>query len=89
MRLVVLTREERDYSSQVRQWVREMERMLERSQELEVYSPDERDGAGLARAYDIMDFPAILVLTDEGRIVRSDVGLPLPSTDYVKNALAA
>jgi hypothetical protein len=71
----------------VREWLRDYERRGEL--EAEVFDPDTREGVGLITAYDLMNFPAILVLTDEGQVIHSWMGTPLPIVDEVRGYLGA
>jgi hypothetical protein len=87
MRLVVVTREERDYAREVREWLHEFEARAVMS--AEVVDPDSRDGVGFIGAYDLMNFPAVLVLTDDGRVLHSWQGTPMPPIDEVRGYLAA
>lgn len=87
MRLVVVSREQRDYSREVREWLRAFER---RSPEVvpELVDPDSRDGVGFTGAYDLLEFPAVLVLRDDGGVVASWRGTPMPPVDEVRGRLA-
>lgn len=50
---------------------------------LEVYNIDTRDGAALATLYDIVRYPAVLALQDDGTFQNSWVGEDLPLIDEV------
>lgn len=47
--------------------------------ELEHVNPDDRDGQSLCRAYDIVEYPTIIALSDDGQVQNSWRGLPLPT----------
>lgn len=47
--------------------------------ELEYVNPDDRDGQSLCRAYDIVEYPTIIALSDDGQVQNSWRGLPLPT----------
>ena len=45
---------------------------------LETISLDTREGADMARLYDIAQYPAVLALSEEGQLLNNWQGLPLP-----------
>ena len=51
--------------------------------ELEYVNPDDRDGQSLCRAYDIVEYPTIIALSDDGQVQNSWRGLPLPTIHEV------
>lgn len=81
MRVVVISRDETDYARTVSTFVEDFRRRTGR--ELEVISPDGREGEGLARVYDVVEYPTILALSDGGELVKMWRGLPLPLIDEV------
>lgn len=81
MRVVVVTKEGRDYSRAVNEWLREFERRTGR--ELEVVDPDGREGSEFVRVYGVMEYPTILALGDDGRVMNSWRGEMLPTIDEV------
>ena len=81
MRTVVVTKEGRDYSRAVGDWLREFERRVGR--ELEVVDPDSREGGDFARVYDVVEYPTILALAEDGRVRASWRGEILPTIDEV------
>ena len=82
MRVVIIWRENSEYGRDVVDWLHEFKRRT--GKELESYNPDEPDGESLAHAYDVVEYPTILVLTDEdGRIEQGWRGRELPRIDDV------
>ena len=81
MRVVVVTKEGRDYSRGVGEWLREFERRTGR--ELEVLDPDGGEGAGFARAYDVVEYPTIVALSDDGKVLEVWKGAELPTINEV------
>jgi hypothetical protein len=81
MRVVVVTKEETDYARQVRDYLRDFKSQTGR--DLETIDPESRDGVGFCRTYDIMRFPTIIALSDEGQMQQMWVGLPLPTISEV------
>ncbi|HSX32361.1 MAG TPA: hypothetical protein VLF43_03800, partial [Candidatus Saccharimonadales bacterium] len=53
-------------------------RSYEAGKRLELISLDTRDGAATASLYDIMSYPAILALADDGSVLNVWQGKPLP-----------
>lgn len=51
--------------------------------ELEVVNPDDRDGQSLCRAYDVVEYPTIIALSEDGQLQNSWRGLPLPTINEV------
>lgn len=56
---------------------------------VEVVSIYSRDGSATASLYDVMDYPAILVLSDAGVVQQSWVGRDLPRVEDVAGAAFA
>lgn len=81
MRVVVVTKEETDYARQVRDYLRDFKSQTGR--DLEIMDPESRDGIGFCRTYDLMRFPSIIALSDEGQMQQMWVGLPLPTISEV------
>lgn len=81
MRLVCVWRRESDYGRMVEEWLTEFERRTGRA--IEDVSPDGRDGDAFCQAYDIVEYPTILALTDEGAVLAMWRGQSLPTFDEV------
>lgn len=47
--------------------------------ELETVDPETRDGADMCRVYDIVEYPSIVAISDDGQLLNSWRGLPLPT----------
>jgi len=81
VRVVVVTKEGMDYSRGVNDWLREFERRV--GKELEVVDPETREGVGFAEVYGVVEYPTILALSDEGKLMNSWRGQVLPKIDEV------
>ncbi len=81
MRVVIISREGEDYSRTVAEWVREFERRT--GNELEVLSPDGREGTDFCRTYDVVEYPTILALNNDGSVLAEWRGQQLPLFDEV------
>lgn len=81
MRIVCVWRDREDYSRAVEEWIAEFERRT--GKEVESISPDGRDGVGFCEAYDIVEYPTILALRNDGGVAASWRGQSLPLFDEV------
>ena len=76
MRVAVVWRDNTDYAREVTEWMSEFSR--ETGREVESIDPDTVDGEIFVRARDIMQFPTVLALTDDGVVLTEWRGKPLP-----------
>lgn len=81
MRVVVLWRDDQDYSRSVAEWLRDLERRCGKT--AESISPDEPEGDSLARAYDVVEYPSILAIDGSGQLIQLWRGRMLPKLDDV------
>lgn len=83
MKLVVIYRPNSEHASAVEAFVRDFQRMYESGKKLELLSVNTRDGAAMASLYDIMAYPTILALADDGSVLNMWSGDTLPLMDEV------
>lgn len=83
MRLVVIYRTETDYARSVVEQLREFTRRTGRI--VEEIDPDSDEGQNLCRTYDIVEYPTIIALTDNGTMLAMWRGLPLPTIDEMNS----
>lgn len=76
MKLYIIYHERDEYSSAVENFAKECERLTDRK--IEKYIVESADGADKARLYDVTDYPAILVVGDDGQLNRGWQGGNLP-----------
>ncbi len=81
MRVVCVWREGEDYSRTVEEWLVEFERRTGR--EVESMSPDGREGVDFCRTYDIVEYPTILALGENGEVLSMWRGKQMPLFDEV------
>jgi len=81
MRVVVVYKEETDYARQVTDYLRDFERQT--GHQLETLNPDTADGAGFCRTYDIVEYPTLIAISDDGALQNMWRGLPLPTVSEV------
>jgi hypothetical protein len=81
MRVVVITKDNMDYSRAVQTFLDDFARRTGKT--LEVMDPVSRDGESLCRAYDIVEYPTILALGDDGQMQNMWRGTSLPTINEV------
>lgn len=81
MRVVVLTRSNTDYTRTVDTFVTDFARQTGR--QLEVIEADAAEAESLAQTYDIVDYPTILALSDDGQMQNMWAGTSLPTISEV------
>ncbi|HVX48316.1 MAG TPA: hypothetical protein VHA05_03105 [Candidatus Saccharimonadales bacterium] len=82
MKVLILYRPESEHGRQVEEFIHEFQHRHGNNR-LEIMNIDSRDGIATATLYDIMDYPAILVIQDDGMIQKSWAGESLPLMDEV------
>lgn len=82
MRLVLLWNEETDYASEVREWLRDFQHDAP-DVKIESLDPQVDEGERLAQVYDVVRYPAILSLDNDGRLLQIWDGTPMPQIDQV------
>ncbi|HUC89913.1 MAG TPA: hypothetical protein VMR45_03860 [Patescibacteria group bacterium] len=88
MKLLILYRPDSEHESEVETFVRDFRRQYESGKKLELLSLNTRDGAATASIYDVMSYPAILALADNGSVLNMWQGTPLPLMDEVAGYIA-
>ena len=81
MRTVVVYKDYSDHGREVREYIEEFER--QKGLKIEVMDPDSGKNDFFLQAYDVVEYPTILVITDEGRLLQQWRGKPLPLFDEV------
>ena len=81
MRIVVVYKDVSDYGREVREYVDDFERQT--GLKIEVMDPDSGRNDFFLRAYDIVEYPTILAIADDGRLLQIWRGRPLPLFDEV------
>ena len=81
MRVVCIWRRESDYGRPVEEWLTEFERRY--GAEIESYDPDEPEGASLCRTYDIVEYPTLIALDNNGTVLETWRGQQMPTFDEV------
>lgn len=81
MRVVVVYKNESDYARDVLDFLRDFERQT--GHVLETLDPDSIEGESFCRAYDIVEYPTMIALSDDALMQNTWTGLPLPTISEV------
>lgn len=81
MRAIVVYKDETDYARQVTDYLRDFLRQT--GHDIETINPDTPDGADFCRAYDIVEYPTLVAVSDDGKLQQMWRGLPLPTISEV------
>jgi hypothetical protein len=82
MKVLVLYRPKSEHGRLIENFIVESRRRLDEAS-LEVLDVDSRHGSELASLYDVMQYPAILVLANDGFVQKSWAGDNIPLLDEV------
>lgn len=82
MKIVILYRPSSDHGRAVETFIHEYRERHE-SERLEVLNIDTREGSATASLYDVVQYPAILALRNDGSVLKSWEGEMLPLMDEV------
>jgi hypothetical protein len=82
MKVLILYRPNSEHGRLIEDFIREYQRRHQ-SDHLEVMSLDTREGSATATLYDIMQYPAILVIQTDGYVQKIWQGDSLPLMDEV------
>ena len=77
MKAVVVYRTESDHARAVEDYLRDFQSQTGR--ELETLDPDTKDGIDFCQVYDIVEYPTVIALSEDGHLQNSWQGLPLPT----------
>ena len=83
MRVVVLYRPNSEHSFIIDEFVHNFQSRTSGNYPVELINIDSREGAAMANLYDIMQYPAILVIQNDGYVQQSWEGESLPLIDEV------
>ena len=86
MRLTILYREQSEHARDVATFV-EMMRRQHPDKKPELESVETREGAATASLYGVMQYPAVIITTQDGRVMFQEEGLPMPIVAQVAGQL--
>ncbi|HEY1085120.1 MAG TPA: hypothetical protein VGE34_00155 [Candidatus Saccharimonadales bacterium] len=81
MRAIVIYKEDSEHGRVVSDYLRDFTRQTGRM--LETIDPDTKEGSDFAQAYDIVEYPSVIALSDDGQLQNFWKGLPLPTISEV------
>lgn len=81
MKAIVIYKDESDHAREVTDYLRDFKRQT--GHDLETIDPDTPDGTDFCRAYDIVEYPTIIAISDDGVMQNQWRGRPLPTISEV------
>lgn len=81
MRVVVVWRDNTDYARTVTTFLTDFARQTGRT--IEELAPDTKEGESFCRAYDIVEYPTIIAVSDSGQVQQLWKGTTLPTISEV------
>ena len=81
MKTIVVYKEDSEHAREVSDYLRDFTRQT--GHELETIDPDTKDGADFCRVHDIVEYPSVVALSDDGQLQNLWRGLPLPTISEV------
>jgi len=79
--VVVLYKVATDYARQVEDYLVDFKRQT--GHDLETMNPESPNGISFCEAYDILEFPTLVALSDDGHVQNQWRGVPLPTISEV------
>lgn len=73
----MVTKEATDYARRVEEFLENFARQTGR--EIETLNPDTPDGATFCRTYDIVEYPTVIALSDDGQVQNVWRGVNFPT----------
>lgn len=81
MRVVAIYNDERDYTREVIDYLADFERQTGHT--IESLDPDSAEGMQFCGTYDIVEYPTLIALSDDGSLQNMWRGRPLPTISEV------
>ncbi len=81
MKTLIIYHPNSEHSRAVEDYITDFKRS--RGLEIGLVSLETREGADLAKLYDLVQYPALVVLRDDSQLIKFWSGLPLPLMDEV------
>lgn len=81
MKTFIVYKDNTDHARAVTDFLRDFLRQT--GHQLETVNPETREGAALCRTYDIVEYPSIVAVDDNGTMQNMWRGLPLPTISEV------
>ena len=81
MRVIVVYRSDSEHGRTVEDYLRDFTNQTGRT--IETLDPDSSEGSEFSQTYDIVEYPSIIALSDDGQLQNFWKGLPLPTISEV------
>ncbi|TAL14908.1 hypothetical protein EPN95_01625 [Patescibacteria group bacterium] len=81
MRVVIVYKNDSDSARDVLDFLRDFKRQT--GHDLQTLEPESPDGEQFCRAYDIVEYPTVIALSDDSVMQNTWTGLPLPTISEV------
>ncbi|MFZ2126229.1 MAG: hypothetical protein WAV04_01840 [Candidatus Microsaccharimonas sp.] len=81
MKVVVIYKDNTDYTREVTDYLRDFKRQT--GHDLAILDPESPEGVDFCRTYDILRFPSLIAISDEGQLQNIWQGTPLPTISEV------
>ena len=81
MRVALVYKVESDHARPVLDYLRDVKRQT--GYDIEEVDPDDRDGSAFCRTYDIVEYPSVVAMDDQGSLQHMWRGLPLPTISEI------
>ena len=81
MKVVVLYRPKSEHARRVEEFARDLEKVG--ADKIELVNVDTRDGISTASLYDVMSYPTVLVLQNDGQLIKDWGGTTMPLVNDV------
>jgi len=81
VKAIIVYKDETDYARTITDYLRDFKRQT--GHDLETLDPDTAEGASFCRTYDIVEYPSVVAMSDDGHLQNLWRGLPLPTISEV------
>lgn len=81
MKAYIAYKEQSDHARAVTEFLRDFERRT--GKKVELINPETPNGSGFCATYDIVEYPTVVAVDDNGALLNQWRGLPLPLIDEV------
>jgi len=81
MRVVVVYKDQTDYARSVIDFLRDFQHQT--GHDVEILNPESPEGIDFCQTYDIMEYPTMIAISDDGQMQNTWTGLPLPTISEV------
>lgn len=81
MKVAVVYKNDSDYARDVLDFLRDFKRQT--GHDLQTLEPESAEGESFCRAYDIVEYPTVIAVSDDSVMQNTWTGLPLPTISEV------